>query len=267
MQALMQDRSPPGVLPDGPPAASMVRAPRSFGDAYGSLTISLISRARRELSISLTAQPVFDLTRSCVVGRRIRRSVRHVGGEAALFSLGGRTIETTDLKRIDLETLKHGLDLLHPAAGACSVLPVYWRTVAASGGRFPLVCREVREAEGVADLQVEILGGLEGAPPEAVRETIGQFERAGMEVVCHVAPDPAAALRLKPAGPRCLSIDFAGVAHETAPDWQGAARLIAVARDSAPQVLLLNLRPDRGLAAQAAGATHAVFAGMTPITI
>jgi hypothetical protein len=43
--------------------------------------------------------------------------------------------------------------------------------------------------------------------------------------------------------------------------------LIVAARQAAPQVLLLNLRPDRGLAARAAGATHAVFAGMEPITI
>ena len=43
--------------------------------------------------------------------------------------------------------------------------------------------------------------------------------------------------------------------------------LIGAARDACPQVMLLNLRPDRGLAAQAAGATHAVFAGMDAITV
>jgi hypothetical protein len=57
------------------------------------------------------------------------------------------------------------------------------------------------------------------------------------------------------------------VAHETAREWLDAVALIGAAREACPQVMLLNLRPDRGLAAQAAGATHAVFAGMEAITV
>lgn len=68
-------------------------------------------------------------------------------------------------------------------------------------------------------------------------------------------------------GARCLAIDFAGVAHEGPREWLDAAALIGVAREACPQILLLNLRPDRGLAAQAAGATHAVFAGMETVTV
>jgi len=57
------------------------------------------------------------------------------------------------------------------------------------------------------------------------------------------------------------------VAHDGPLEWKAAHELIAAARQACGQVMLLNLRPDRGLAAQAAGATHAVFAGMDAITI
>ena len=81
------------------------------------------------------------------------------------------------------------------------------------------------------------------------------------------AGDGAIAANLAEVRARCLAIDFAGVAHESARDWQSAVQLIGAAREACPQLLLLNLRPDRGLAAQAAGATHAVFAGMEAVIV
>lgn len=268
MHTVADDAFPSGALPE-----ENRRAPapfderKAFAGGYESLTFTMVSRAARELTITLAVQPLFDLTRSAVVGRRIRRTVRHMGGEAALFALGRRSLETTDLKRIDLQTLRHGLDLLRPTVGDCGVLPAYWRTVASSGGRFALLCAELQHVGGSGALLVEIVGGLESAPPEAVQEAISHFGLAALGVVAHIAPDAASARRLGPARLQCLSIDFAGVAHDNARDWEEAAQLIGAAAQAAPQVLLLNLKPDRGLAARAAGATHAVFAGMEPITV
>ena len=105
------------------------------------------------------------------------------------------------------------------------------------------------------------------APPEAGEEAIAHFETAALGAILHISPDAGAARRLKSVQARCLSIDFAGVAHETTREWLDAVALIGEARDACPQVMLLNLRPDRGLAAQAAGATHAVFADMKVITV
>lgn len=269
MQAIGDDVFPSDLLPggDGEIGSSPFVERKAFGGGYESLTFTMVSRARRELTVTLAVQPLFDLTRSAVVGRRVRRTVRHLGGEAALFALGRRSLETADLRRIDLQTLKHGLDLLRPTASDCGVLPAYWRTVASSGGRFALLCAELQHLDASGGLLVEIVGGLENAPPEAVQEAISHFGLSALGVVAHIAPDAGSARRLAPAQLQCLSIDFAGVAHDNARDWEEAARLIVAARQAAPQVLLLNLRPDRGLAARAAGATHAVFAGMAPLTI
>jgi hypothetical protein len=147
------------------------------------------------------------------------------------------------------------------------VLPVFWRTVASSGGRFALLCTELQHDPKPGGLMIEVMGGLDQAPPEAIAEAASHFETAAQGVILHIAPDASACRRMKAANVRCLAIDFAGVDHETARDWVGAARLLQAAREACPYVLLLNLRPDRGLAAHAAGATHAVFAGMDAVSI
>ena len=238
---------------------------RAYSAPYDSLAFPLVTRAGRELTVTLTAQPVFDLTTSKPVSRRIRRRVRHHGGES-LLGLGRRSLEVVDLKRIDLQTLNHGLDLLRLGAHDTGVLPAFWRTVASSGGRFALLCNELQEAKA-GSLLIEIMGGLEQAKIEAVSEAISQFETAALGLILHIAPDAGSARRLADVPAKCLAIDFAGVEHESARDWQAAAALIGVARTACSQVMLLNLRPDRGLVAQAAGATHAVFAGMEAVTV
>lgn len=251
--------------PQGPPAAPLVR--RGYADSYETRTFTVVTRAWCELTVTLAAQAVFDLGRSAPVARRIRRLVRRQGGERALLGPGRRSIEPADLHRIDLITLRQGLDMLRLAPGGSGLLPAYWRTVASSRGRFALLCTELQHARAPGSLMVEILGGLEQAPPDAVADAISHFESAAQGVVLHIAPDAAAARRLGGVGASCLAIDFAGVEHEHARDWRGAVELIEAARQACGQVLLLNLRPDRGLAAHAAGATHAVFAGMDPLSV
>ncbi|MBF0664346.1 MAG: hypothetical protein IR159_02165 [Brevundimonas sp.] len=240
---------------------------RSYAAPYESLTFTLLTRARRELVVTLAAQPVFDLVRSTPVARRIRRSVRHRGGESALIGLGRRTLEPADLIRIDTDTLRNGLDLLRLGTEDSGVLPAFWRTMASSGGRFDLLCAEMQHDCAPGSLLIEVMGGLEQAPTDAIQEAIEHFQTGALGLILHIAPDAGAAARLSQVPAQCLAIDFAGVAHESARDWQGAAQLIGAARQACPQVLLTNLRPDRGLAAQAAGATHAVFAGMDPVVV
>ena len=248
-------------------ATARIGERRSYAAPYESLTFTLLTRARRELIITLAAQPVFDLVRSTPVARRIRRSVRHRGGESALIGLGRRTLEAADLVRIDIQTLRNGLDLLRMGRDDSGVLPAFWRTVASSGGRFDLLCAEMQHGSAPGTLLIEVMGGLEQAPPDTIQEAIQHFETGSLGLILHVAPDPGAAQRLSQVRAQCLAIDFAGVEHESARDWQAATLLIQAARNACPQVMLLNLRPDRGLAAQAAGATHAVFAGMDAVVV
>lgn len=257
--------------PEAPGPARRRGAPpapvrRAYAEAWESLTLPVVTRAARELAVTLAIQPVFDLERSCPVSRRLRRTVRHVGGERAL-GLGGRALETADLQRIDLLTLREGLTMLRLGPEDSGILPAFWRTVASSRGRFALLCAQLQSAAPSGARLVEVSGGLDLAAPTAVAEAVAQFEASGQGVILHLTPDPAAVARAAGVGARCLALDFAGVAHADSGDWRRAAELIAAARASCGQVLLLNLRPDRALAARAAGATHAVFAGMEPLRV
>jgi hypothetical protein len=179
---------------------------RSYAAPYESLTFTLLTRARRELTVTLAAQPVFDLGRSTPVARRIRRSVRHRGGESALVGLGRRTLEPADLIRIDTQTLRNGLDLLRLGVDDSGVLPAFWRTVASSGGRFDLLCAEMQHESAPGTLLIEVMGGLEQAPPEAIQEAIEHFETGSLGAILHIAPDawpstsPASSMRAPVTG-------------------------------------------------------------------
>ncbi|HEV2081966.1 MAG TPA: hypothetical protein VGR32_05850 [Brevundimonas sp.] len=253
-------------LERGAPAAGAASLHAAYAAAYESLTFPLVTRARQELSITLAAQPVFELASGLPMSRRIRRCVRHAGGEAALARARG-TLEPMDLKRIDLQTLKHGLDLLRLQPGDSGIVPAFWRTIASSGGRFALLCAELQHSAAPGALLVEVMGGLEQAPPEVVGDAVAHFETAALGAVLHVAPDLGAVRRLGGVRARCLALDFAGVAHETTLDWPEAARLIAAGRAVCDHLILLNLRPDRAHDAMTAGATHAVFADLGPIRV
>ena len=123
--------------------ARLPEEPKAFGAPgladIGSVTFPFITRARREMSITLSLQPIFGLKNGQVVSRRIRRLVRHQGGEPALRGLGRPMLETADLRRIDLLTLQHGGSLLRPGETDGGVLPAFWRTVATSHGRFTMI--------------------------------------------------------------------------------------------------------------------------------
>jgi hypothetical protein len=252
-----------GLFSDAGQAAERL----SYGAVQGSLTFPFVTRGGRALSVTLAEQPVFDLGRSVQAGRRLRRILRHSGGQSALGALSSRSLATADLKRIDLQTMVQGLELMKPVAGEAIVLPAFWRTAATSPGRFALryTAEQLDGRRGA--LMIEVLGGPDTAPTQDLADSITHFETRALGVILHIAPDIALARRLVEVGADCLAIDFAGVDHDGPASWAAAEALIAAARASAPRLLLLNLRPEWARAAAAAGATHAVFAPMAARTV
>lgn len=231
-----------------------------------SLTFPLVTDARRELTVTLAARPVFDLIRRNDVGARLSRTVRRAGGESALAGLHRVRLDVADLKRIDVETLRHGVGLLNLPGGATGVAPAFWRTVASSAGRFSLLYTGLAAEVDAGLLLVEIMGVDMKATAEDVRAAIDHLGSQRRGVIVHAPPEPGMIARLAAVEPRCISLDFAGVETASAVDWRAAAELIAQAREVARDVLLVNLPPARGEAAAAAGATHAVFCDMGRLT-
>ena len=227
----------------------------------------LVTRGRRGLAVSLIAQDIVALDSGQAVSRRVRRIIRHTGGEAGLNLFGRGTLEGADLRRIDLQTLRIGLDLLRRTPGLTGVLPVFWRTLATSHGRFALLYASTNDETRPAGLSMEIMGGTETSRLDAVAEVIEQFQSGPIGMILHAAPDIGIVRQAAETRASCLCLDFAGVDH-LLPEGKAEARdLIATARQVAPTVLLVNLRPDWAPAAHEAGATHAVLAPMEPLSL
>ncbi len=268
------------VLPPGQPGADYdPNDPLDFrpGDAIAdylseahhapprSLTFPLMTAQRRSVSITLRPAMVFDLQRRCLVGTRIARSVRRVGGESALHGNQRIRLEPMDFQRIDVETLKHGLGLFDLSTGGAGILPAFWSTVATTRGRFSLLYAGLQTDADPGRLLVEIMGLGPGIGVEGVVNACEHIQAQRRGVVLHAAPDLASIARLGLARPNCLSLDFASVATRNLGDWAEAERLIVAARKVAPHVLISHLSPERGEAAAEAGATHAVFAPLSEI--
>ena len=237
---------------------------QAFGAPYESVTFSTVTRGRVELSITLSAQPVFDLSTSAPVSRRLRRSIRRCG-EPHLFER--KTLELEDLAAIDALTLQHGLELLRLGPNDGAVVPAFWRSLTEGRNGYALHCAGAQHSLRPDSLLVEVIGGPDHAPLEVIRDMVDHFAVASRGLILHIPPDVETALRLRGSRIGCLAIDFAGVAHDGARDWQAAIDLIAAARSACAQILLINLRPERAVGAQAAGATHAVFAVVPPRSV
>ncbi|WP_343788826.1 hypothetical protein [Brevundimonas kwangchunensis] len=255
---------------DGPggdrPRAELPDEPKAFVSSspasWGSVTFPLVTRARREMSITLSVQPVFGLKNGKIVSRRIRRLVRHKGGEPALRGLGRPMLESADLRRIDLLTLNHGSVLFRPGNVEGGVLPAFWRTVATGHGRFAMIYAGDQAEAPPGRVWVEVVGMPDRPDVQAVAEAIENFENDQRGIILHIPPDPGLAERLVGAGCDCLSVDFAAVDYDNPRGWHEAERLIRAARKAASRVLILNIAPHWGAAAAEAGATHAVFCSM-----
>jgi hypothetical protein len=237
---------------------------RAFGAPYESITFSTATRSRCELTVTLASQPVFELASSTPISQRLKRTIRRCG-ERSIFER--KTLEVDDLRQIDILTIEHGMRLLRLGPGDTGIVPAFWRTLVGGRGPYALQCAAVQHSSEPASLLIEVYGGLEHTPVNIIDEALSHFQTQTRGVVLHIAPDIDTARRLKGVQAHCLAIDFAGVAHEGARDWGAAAELIMAARHICSQLLLVNLRPDRALAAQAAGATHAVFSTLEPRTL
>lgn len=243
--------------------ADMGSAPqrRGFGAAYESVTFSTATRSRSELTVTLASQPVFDLATSAPISQRLRRTIRRCS-EPGLFER--RTLEIEDLRRIDVLTIEHGLRLLRLGPEGSVIVPAFWRTLAEARGPYALLCAVSQHSAEPGSMYVEVFGCADDTAAGVINDVIARFQTEARGVVLHAAPDLDTVRGLAGVQAHCLAIDFAGVAHEGARDWVAAAELVQAARRVCGQLLLVNLRPDRALAAQAAGATHAVFSSLEP---
>lgn len=167
---------------------------RAFSAPYESITFSTATRARTDLTITLAAQPVFELATSTPVSRRIRRTIRRCGERAAFER---RTLDVDDLRRIDTLTLQHGMELMRLGPGDCGIIPAFWRSLIESRESYALLCAEAQSGPHPASLLLEVVGGPDMPPLDIVDDLVNRFEMGARGLILHIAPDLHTALRLR----------------------------------------------------------------------
>ena len=221
---------------------------------------------RVELSVRLTARPLFDLRRRTQAGVHLSRSLSRAFPVSGPFGGGKPRLEPADVMKLDAATLARGLELLTQAGPGAVVSPVCWSTIASPRGRFALLYAGLEGRPEATRLLVEVLA----PPPDLDADTLdnctSHIEAQERGLLLRAAPDLSALHQLEGAGLKGVSLDLTGLDFDTAIGRQCAQQVMVAARRVAPSVMVLGLPASLAEEAAAAGATHAVMCERVAVT-
>src|SRR5690606_37364362 len=87
---------------------------------------------RIELSVRLTARPLFDLRRRARIGIHVSRCLSRAAPATGPFGGARPRLEPADIQRLDCATLHQALEVLRVGEPGAVVVPACWSTVASS---------------------------------------------------------------------------------------------------------------------------------------
>lgn len=244
---------------DAPPA------PRPSVDRWS----PFVSADGRQLRVSATLQPVFELKGFSRIGFRLVPKVIIIRTGEILSGAAVQELSAADRLRIDLATIARGIDRVGADTGAerqlSLIVPLSYTSLSSHRGRAELV-QPLREAESHVSCGVicEICD-IEGVPAGGLLAAVGLIKPFTLLVVARMADEmPAAPGRLADAGLRGLSIDCPpGLSDTDFVAW--AARTVRRAKRIARSVMVYNVEsPRRAGELALLGATHVSLA--TPPT-
>lgn len=240
---------------------------RSFAPptAPDSLAFPFIA-GRVELSVRLSARPLFDLRRRSSAGVHLSRTLSRAFPTSGPFGGGKPRLEPLDILKLDAATLQRGLELLRNAGPGAVVSPACWSTISNSRGRFSLLCAGLDSDPDTTRLLVEVLAAPTGLDVSLLDGMCSHVEAQRRGVLLRANGDPAALARLRGAGLKGVSLDLSGQSLDTAIGRQAAMRLIVEARRVAPSVMVLGVPASMAEEAAQAGATHAVMCERVAVT-
>ena len=267
----MPDLHPPyaqayddGLRPDdrhvSPEARSF--APR----AADSLAFPFLA-GRVELSVRLTARPLFDLRRRTHAGVHLSRSLSRAFPVSGPFGGGKPRLEPADVMKLDAATLQRGLDLLKHSEPGAVVSPACWSTIASPRGRFSLLYAGLEGHPDATRLLVEVLSPPADLEAETLHDCISHIEAQQRGLLLRPASDLTVMHQLEGAGLKGVSVDLSGLDFDTAIGRQAAQQVMVAARRVAPSVMVLGLPASLAEEAAAAGATHAVMCERVAVTV
>ncbi|MDB5475860.1 MAG: hypothetical protein JWP49_1371 [Phenylobacterium sp.] len=236
-------------------------APRPSVDRWS----PFVSIDGRQLRVSATLEPVYELKGFSRIGFRMNRRVIVVRTGEELTAAAVLDLSAADRLRVDLATIARGIDRVRAeTAGARQlslIVPLSYTSLSSHRGRAELV-QPLREAESHVSCGVicEICD-IEGVPAGGLLSAVGLIKPFTLLVVGRLANDPPPAPgRLAGAGLRALSVDCPrGLSDAEFVAW--AARTVRRAKRVARSVMVYGVESARRAGELSLlGATHVSLA-------
>ena len=222
---------------------------------------------RIELSVRLTARPLFDLRRRTRIGVHVSRILSCATAPSGPFGGARPRLEPAHIQKLDTATLHQAVRILRPGDPGAIVVPVCWSTVASSRGRFSLLYAGLDHEPDVTRLLIEITGLTPSAEPEEISNVASHLEAQQRGVLARVAAEPRAVARLSQSGLKGLSLDLTGLDLSEAANRETARQLMRTSRHTAANLLVLGLPAELAEDAAHSGATHAVMEERFTVTV
>lgn len=233
---------------------------------HDSLTFPFLA-GRIELSVRLTARPLFDLRRRARIGSHISRALSRAAPVTGPFGGARPRLEPADIQRLDSATLHKAVEVLRAGEAGAIVVPACWSTVASSRGRFSLLYAGLEHEPDVTRLLIEVTGLAPGLEPDEMANVVSHIEAQQRGVLVRTPADAATVAHLAQAGLKGLSLDLSAMDLRGAAGRQAASQLMRTARLAAGNLLILGLPAELAEDAAQAGATHAVMEERFIVTV
>ena len=220
----------------------------------------------RQLRVSATLEPVFELKGFSRIGFRMVRRViaMHRDAEEELSPQQVAMLSTSDLLRVDMATIARGIERLRSEGQQqlSLIVPLCFTSLSSQRGRAAFVA-QLKEAGSFVRLGVicEICD-IEGVPPSMLLAAASLLRPFALLVVGRLAvTTPGAIARMEGAGMQALSFECPqGLGDAEFLGWaQGA---LGAAKRVAKSVLVYHAgNPTRAGALATLGATHVSLGG------
>jgi hypothetical protein len=263
-EAALDQPDPSDIAPASPPRPS-----RSFADPdiepqapQVNRWTPFVSTDGRQLRVSATLEPVYELKAFTRIGFRMIRRVVVIATGDDLTPKQVAALSPGDLLRADMATITRGIDRLKAEAGAerqlSLIVPVSFVSLSGQRGRAE-VSVPLREASGLVRMGVicEILD-IDGVPQGVLLAATSMVRPLALLVVGRIAtPSPNVIAGLAGAGLQALSFECPqGLSDMEFAVW--ATTTLSAAKKIAKSVLVFRVGSTQRVATLAAlGATHA----------
>jgi hypothetical protein len=221
-----------------------------------------ISREGRRFSVSVTAEPVFELRRLQPIAGYVRVHTRPVAPGVGETHLHDHLSNTADALRLESMAFRRGVVLLQDCHAEMAVAPLSWR-MAISGAPFSALSSGLKTFDAKTHIVAELTDIPAGARRTALRRVVSDIADRRRSVCARIPAESEAIDSVSDCGFRGLILPIDAKTLKSQGGWQRFEALVALAAQTAPTVLVDGAPPEQAQALAKAGATHAIFAKST----